>query len=72
MLNATLRKKLNAALDASSRSKLSDLQAEEAAVALIEGRKTKAELAEKYAVSVQTLTKRLRALGGDPAAIATE
>lgn len=66
-LNASNRKKLNAALAASSRSKMTDAQTEEAAVLFIDGKKTKAELAEKYGVSVQTLAKRLHALAEDPA-----
>jgi DNA-binding CsgD family transcriptional regulator len=71
-LNATLRKKLDAALAANSRSKMTDAQAEEAALALIEGKKTPAQLAEKYQVSTQTLKNRLRKLTEDPAQVAAE
>jgi DNA-directed RNA polymerase specialized sigma24 family protein len=71
-LNASQRKKLAAALDASNRSKLTDDQVEEIALALIDGKKTPAELAETYEVSVQTLKKRLRRAAEGPQAIATE
>jgi DNA-binding CsgD family transcriptional regulator len=68
-LNATLRKKLDAALVASSRSKITDAQAEEAAMALIEGKKTPAQLAERLGVTTQTLKNRLRKLTQDPSQV---
>jgi DNA-binding CsgD family transcriptional regulator len=71
-LNASTRKKLAAALAASSRSKITDAQAEEAALALIDGKKTPAQLAEKLGVSTATLKNRLRRMSEEPLAVAAE
>lgn len=71
-LKASDRKKLNAFLDASSRSKITDQQAEECALALLDGKKTVLQLAEKLQVSAPTLKKRLRKLAEDPEQVAAE
>lgn len=60
-LNQSKKKKLAAALEATSRSKLTTEDLEQAADMLIEG-KSRAEVAEQYGVSPQTLAKRLRGL----------
>lgn len=61
-LKASERKKLKAALQASSRSRITDEQLEEAAALLIDGKKTVPELAEKYQISAQTLRRHLLSL----------
>jgi HTH domain. len=71
-LNATLRKKLDAALATHGRNKISEQQAEEAALALIDGKKTPAQLAEKLGVSTATLKKRLKKLAEGPEQVAAE
>lgn len=65
-MNATNRKKLKAALQATGRARISDEQVEEAALLLIEGGKTRAEIAGGLGVSVGTLVKRLTALADGP------
>lgn len=65
-LNATKRKALREALQASSRSKISDEDVEKIALQLIDGKKTLDEFVEKTGVSKQTLKKRLAALAEDP------
>lgn len=65
-LNATKRKALRAALQATSRSRIADETVEEIAHALIDGKKTLDDFVEKTGVSKQTLKKRLAALAEDP------
>jgi transposase-like protein len=65
-LNKTDRKKLAQALAATGRRKLSDQDLETAAIALIDGKKTIQELAEKFEVTPQTLRQRLRGLCEPP------
>jgi len=72
MLNVTNRKKLAQALKQTGRQKVSDEELEKAALKLIEGKKTRQELAEELGISVQTLSKRLHRLANPELAEATE
>lgn len=72
MLNATNRKKLAQALKLTGRQKVSDEEIEKAALKLIDGKKTRAELAEELGISVQTLSKRLHRLANPEEAESAE
>ena len=72
MLNATNRKKLANVLRQTGRTKITEEQLEAAAHSLIEGKKTRFELAEALGVSVQTLSKRLHKLVVPPEELAAE